>query len=167
MLTALVQATSAPIWFADGQQQAAARTLTTQLQWLAAADLDPRFANVLGRIQHAHDPQSLSALYTEVFILTDAFWREFREIEPGTLRRFEPMVLSPRTGVISQLAGAATSVNGFSAINFSRTAARKNCLARFTSRPTVARASPSANILSRQPSASPQLMESSDRSAPK
>ncbi|MGA2032818.1 MAG: hypothetical protein ABSG68_11210 [Thermoguttaceae bacterium] len=64
--------------------------------------------------------------------------------------------------------GAAfTSVKGFSTISFLRTAARKNCRARFTFRPMVAGASFMPTCSACQSSASPGVMSASIRPSPK
>ncbi|MBY5920914.1 murein L,D-transpeptidase [Ferrimonas balearica] len=93
-----------PLWFADLRQEQAAREIEGQLAILAAADLDPRFADLHGRLRLASGPREASPLYTEAYLMIQAFWRETYRFPPGQLEFDEPLALLPQPGFATTMA---------------------------------------------------------------
>ncbi len=93
-----------PLWFADLRQEQAAREIEGQLAILAAADLDPRFADLRMRLSRADGPKEASPLYTEAYLMVQAFWRETYRVPPGQLALDEPLALLPEPGFATTMA---------------------------------------------------------------
>ncbi|MBY5991113.1 L,D-transpeptidase family protein [Ferrimonas balearica] len=72
---------------------------------LAAADLDPRFAQLSDRLADKADPPAAaSALHTEAYLLIQAFWDELYLRPPGQPELNTPFHLNPAPGIAPRLA---------------------------------------------------------------
>ncbi|MBY6188637.1 L,D-transpeptidase family protein [Marinobacter hydrocarbonoclasticus] len=98
-----------PLWFADSRQEQAAREIEGQLAILAAADLDPRFADLRHRLRDAPSSGLASRLYTEAYLLIQAFWREIYRFPPGGLTFDESLALLPEVGFATTMAHDAAN----------------------------------------------------------